>query len=141
MHDTIVKLLNEHPVIIDGAWGTELQKQGLKPGESPEALNLNRPEIVEAVAASYVEAGSQIIITNTFGGTRFTLERHGLADQVAEVNRAGAEISKRAAGDKALVFASVGPSGKMLMMGDVTLRRLFRAGASTDCWRSRWFGD
>jgi 5-methyltetrahydrofolate--homocysteine methyltransferase len=127
MHDTIVKLLNERPVIIDGAWGTELQKQGLKPGESPEALNLNRPEIVEAVAASYVEAGSQIIITNTFGGTRFTLERHGLADQVAEVNRAGAEISKRAAGDKALVFASVGPSGKMLMMGDVTEEELFDA--------------
>jgi 5-methyltetrahydrofolate--homocysteine methyltransferase len=127
MHDTIVKLLNERPVIIDGAWGTELQKQGLKPGESPEALNLNRPEIVEAVAASYVEAGSQIIITNTFGGTRFTLERHGLADQVAEVNRAGAAISKRAAGDKALVFASVGPSGKMLMMGDVTEEELFDA--------------
>ena len=128
MHDTIAKLLkNERPVISDGAWGTELQKQGLKPGESPEALNLERPEVVEAVAASYVQAGSQIIITNTFGGTRFTLESHGLADQVVEVNRVGAEISKRAAGDEALVFASVGPTGKMLMMGDVTEEELLAA--------------
>ena len=127
MHETIKTLLNDHPVITDGAWGTELQKQGLKPGESPEALNLNRPEIVEAVAASYVAAGSRIVITNTFGGTRFTLERHGLADQVTEVNQAGAAISKRAAGDQALVFASVGPTGKMLMMGDVSEEELFDA--------------
>lgn len=127
MHETIVKLLAEKPVLIDGAWGTELQKQGLKPGESPEALNLENPEIVEAVAKSYVEAGSRIIITNTFGGTRYTLERHGLADKVAEVNRAGAEISKRAAADQALVFASLGPSGKMLMMGDVTEEELLGA--------------
>ena len=127
MHDTIEKLLNERPTIIDGAWGTELQKQGLKPGESPEALNLERPEIVEAVAQSYVDAGSRIIITNTFGGTRFTLERHGLADRVGEVNQAGAAISKRAAGDKALVFASIGPTGKMLMMGDVTEEELLDA--------------
>ena len=127
MHDTIKNLMNERPVIIDGAWGTELQKQGLKPGESPEALNLERPEIVEAVAKSYVEAGSRIILTNTFGGTRFTLERHGLADRVAEVNQAGAEISKRAADDQAFVFASVGPTGKMLMMGDVTEDELYEA--------------
>jgi len=127
MHDTIKNLLNERPVITDGAWGTELQKKGLKPGESPEALNLENPEIVEAVAASYVEAGSRIIITNTFGGTRFTLERHGLADKAGEINKAGAEISKRAAGEKTLVFASVGPTGKMLMMGDVTEEELFDA--------------
>ncbi len=127
MHETIKNLLNKRPVIIDGAWGTELQKQGLKPGESPEALNLEQPGIVEAVAASYVEAGSRIILTNTFGGTCFTLERHGLADRVAEVNQAGAEISKRAAGDHALVFASVGPTGKMLMMGDVTEEELLAA--------------
>jgi methionine synthase I (cobalamin-dependent) len=127
MHETIKNLLNERPVIIDGAWGTELQKQGLKPGESPEALNLDNPGIVEAVAQSYVEAGSQIIITNTFGGTHFTLDRHGLADKVAEVNQAGAAISKRAAADQALVFASVGPTGKMLIMGDVTEEELFAA--------------
>lgn len=127
MHNTIKQLLSERPVIIDGAWGTELQKQGLKPGESPEALNLERPAIVETVARSYVEAGSRIIITNTFGGTRFTLERHGLANQVQAINRAGAEISKRAAADQALVFASLGPTGKMLMMGEVTEDELLEA--------------
>ncbi len=127
MHETMVELLGERPVLIDGAWGTELQKLGLQPGESPEALNLKRPEVVEAVARSYVEAGSRVIITNTFGGTRFTLERHGLADRVAEINRAGVAISKRAAGDQALVFASLGPSGQMLMMGDVTEEELSEA--------------
>jgi 5-methyltetrahydrofolate--homocysteine methyltransferase len=127
MHETIKKLLKERPVILDGAWGTELQKQGLRPGESPEALNLERPDLVEAVAASYVAAGCRIIITNTFGGTRFTLERHGLADRVAEVNRIGVEISKRAAGDQALVFASLGPTGKMLMMDEVTEGELLAA--------------
>ena len=127
MHETITALLGEKPVLIDGAWGTELQKQGLQPGESPEALNLEKPDIVEAVAKSYVDAGSRIIITNTFGGTSFTLERHNLADRVEEVNRIGAELSKRAAGDQALVFASMGPTGKMLMMGDVTEEELFEA--------------
>jgi 5-methyltetrahydrofolate--homocysteine methyltransferase len=107
--------------------GNRAAKKGLKPGESPEALNLERPEIVEAVAQAYVDAGSRVIITNTFGGTTYTLEHHGLADRVEEVNRIGAEISKRAAGDKALVFASMGPTGKMLMMGDVTEEELFNA--------------
>lgn len=83
MHSIIAQLLNQRPIIIDGAWGTELQKkQGLKSGESAEALNLNQPEVLEAGAASYVAAGSRIIITNTFGGTRFTLERHGLAENL-----------------------------------------------------------
>ncbi|MCS7061213.1 MAG: homocysteine S-methyltransferase family protein, partial [Anaerolineae bacterium] len=76
------------------------------------------------VARAYVEAGSQIILTNTFGANRITLERHGLADQAAAINRAGAEISKRAAGDRAKVFASIGPSGKMLMMGEVSADEL-----------------
>lgn len=127
MHGTIAELLKQKPVLTDGAWGTEMQKLGLAPGEAPEALNLARPELVGAVAASYVAAGSRIILTNTFGGTRFTLARHGLAGQVAEVNRAGVEISKRAAGGKALVFASLGPTGKMLMMGDVTEEELHDA--------------
>ena len=127
MHETIKKLLESRPVVTDGAWGTELQKKGLKPGDSPEALNLERPEVVESVAASYVAAGSQVVLTNTFGGNRFTLESHGLAGKVAEVNRAGAEISKRAANGRALVFASLGPTGKMLMMGDVSEEELFDA--------------
>jgi methionine synthase I (cobalamin-dependent) len=126
MHPTLQKLLEtQTPAIIDGAWGTELQKQGLKPGESPEVLNLENPEMVLAVASSYVEAGSQIILTNTFGGNRFVLERHGLENRMAEINIQGAALSKQAAQDKALVFASLGPTGKMLMMGDVEEEELF----------------
>ena len=76
--------------------------------------------MVEEVARAYVEAGSQVIITNTFGASQFMLKRHGLEQKVAEINRAGAEISKRAAGAQARVFGSIGPSGLMLMMGEVT---------------------
>jgi methionine synthase I (cobalamin-dependent) len=75
---------------------------------------------VERVARSYVQAGSQIILSNTFGANRIVLGAHSAADRAAEINRAGAELSLRAAGEGAQVFASVGPSGKMMSMGDVT---------------------
>jgi len=127
MHEMMTTLMREAPVLTDGAWGTELQQRGLKPGESPEALNLFDSEAVEATARSYVEAGSRVIITNSFGGNRFVLERHGLADRLEEINRSAAEISKRAAGTEARVFASIGPTGKMLMMGEVTEEELREA--------------
>lgn len=120
MHATLEALLSKAPVLLDGAWGTELQKLGLTPGLCPERWNLEHPDRVAQVARSYVAAGSNVILTNTFGGNRFVLESHGLADQVAEVNRAGVAISKTAAGRGVRVFASIGPSGKMLMMGEVT---------------------
>lgn len=101
-------------VLADGAWGTELARLGLPVGAAPELWNLERPEAVEAVARGYVEAGSEIILTNTFGGNRLKLERAGLAGRAAELNRAGVRISKRAAGGRALVFASVGPTGELL---------------------------
>ena len=93
---------------------------GLARGACPDAWNLTQPEKVEEVARAYVEAGSQVILTNTFGSNRFILARHGLADKVAEINRAGVAISRRAASGRAMVFASVGPSGVMLMMGQVS---------------------
>ena len=108
------------PVLTDGAWGTMMQALGLPIGDCPDAWNLTYPDRVEQVARAYVEAGSQIILTNTFGASRIMLERHGLAEQAAAINRAGAEISKRAAGSRARVVASIGPTGKMLMMGEVT---------------------
>lgn len=119
MHPTIAKLLSAGPVVTDGAWGTQLQLRGLPVGACPDAWNLTEPKKVEEVARAYVEAGSQVILTNTFGANRFVLARHGLADRVAEVNRAGVDISLRAATGRAMVFASVGPSGVMLMMGQV----------------------
>ena len=120
-------LCDNTPVLLDGAWGSQLQQAGLPPGESPESWNLSHPDKVQAIGEAYVRAGSRIILTNTFGGNRFVLERHGLADRIREVNLAGAELSRRAAGVKALVFGSIGPSGKMIMMGDVTADELAEA--------------
>jgi methionine synthase I (cobalamin-dependent) len=120
MHPTLEKLLAGGPVVTDGAWGTQLQLRGLPVGECPDPWNLSKPDKVEEVARAYVEAGSQIILTNTFGANRYILERPGFAAQTGEINRAGVAISKRAAGDKAMVFASVGPSGKMVVMGEVS---------------------
>jgi methionine synthase I (cobalamin-dependent) len=119
MHPTLEKLMAGGPVVTDGAWGTQLQQRGLQPGECPDAWNLSHADRVEAVARAYVEAGSQVILTNTFGANRFVLQRHNLADRVPEVNRAGVEISRRAASGRAKIFASLGPSGVMLMMGAV----------------------
>ena len=96
MHPTIAKLISAGPVVTDGAIGTQLQQRGLPIGACPDAWNLTEPQKVEEVARCYVEAGSRVILTNTFGANRFVLARHGLAEKVAEVNRAGVEISRRA---------------------------------------------
>lgn len=105
-------MLQERGVLVaDGAWGTLLAKRGLAPGTAPERWNLERPDEVEGVARAYVEAGADIVLTNTFGGSRWKLEKAGLGGRTAEVNRRGVELSKRAAGGRALVFASIGPTG------------------------------
>jgi 5-methyltetrahydrofolate--homocysteine methyltransferase len=106
-------------MLSDGAWGTQLMKRGLKAGQAPDAWNLDNPEPVRQVAAAYVAAGSNIILTNTFGGTRIQLARHNESERTAAINTAGVKISKAAASDKAFVFASIGPCGKMLMMGEI----------------------
>lgn len=108
------------PVLLDGALGTELQRAGLAPGECPEAWNLRHPERVEAVARAYVEAGCEIVLTNTFGANRVMLARHGLEAEVGAINRGGVAAARRAAGDRARVFASLGPTGKLLGLGQIT---------------------
>jgi len=107
-------------VVADGGWGTEFQKLGLEPGSAPERWNLDHPERVAQVASSYVDAGAEVILTNTFGGSTFILGRHDLGDRLDEVNRRGAEISREAAAGRALVFGSMGPTGKLLQTGEVT---------------------
>lgn len=97
-----------------------MQKQGLAVGEFPDAWNLQYPDRVRAVARAYVDAGSRVILTNTFGSNRVRLADAGLADKVEAINGAGVRLSKEAAGQRAKVFASIGPSGKMLLTGDVT---------------------
>lgn len=108
-------LIDDGPVLLDGAWGTELQARGLAPGEMPDFWNLTEPDRVEEVARSYVEAGSQIILTNTFRANRIAVASHPDSDRIVEVNRAGVEISRRASGGASRVFASMGPSGKLLL--------------------------
>lgn len=120
MHALVEQLLSKRPVLLDGAWGTQMQARGLPVGQCGEGWNLDQPDLVGEVAQAYVDAGSDIILTNTFCGSRIMLESHGLSERTVEINRAGAEISKRAAGDRAKVFGSMGPTGKMLMMGDIT---------------------
>ena len=119
MHALIEQLLAHGPVLTDGAWGTEFQARGLEAGECPDHWNLAHPDRVEAVAKAYVDAGSQVILTNTFRANRLALERHGLAEHLRDLNIRGVEISRRAAAGRAHVFASLGPSGKLLMMGEI----------------------
>jgi 5-methyltetrahydrofolate--homocysteine methyltransferase len=107
------------PVLTDGAWGTEMQARGLAAGETPDFWNLSHPDRVEQVARAYVEAGSQVVLTNTFRANRIALAKHSDVERISEVNRAGVEISRRAAGDRARVFASIGPCGKLLITGEV----------------------
>jgi methionine synthase I (cobalamin-dependent) len=123
----IDELIADGPVLLDGAWGTELQARGLGAGEVADLWNLRHPDRVEEVARAYVEAGSGIILTNTFRANRIALQRYGEEEHVAEINRAGAEISCRAAAGRAKVFASIGPSGKLLMTGDVDAAALAAA--------------
>lgn len=121
---TVDILLNRNPLLLDGAWGTQLQVRGLPLGACPDEWNLSHPEAVESVARAYVEAGCDIILTNTFGANRVRLKEFGLAEKTGAINRTGAEISRRACGESALVFASIGPSGELLAMGDVSENEL-----------------
>lgn len=111
-------LLDTSSVILaDGAMGTMLQAAGLAPGESPVIWNIEQPDRVRAVHRAYLEAGAQILITNTFVGSRFRLARHGWATRVAEVNRRGAELLREEiarAGVNALAAGDIGPSGELL---------------------------
>ena len=120
MKDLIRRLAAEAPVVSDGALGTEFQARGLAAGELPDEWNLSHPERVREVARSYVEAGSRIILTSTFRSNRITLAGHGLAGRVADINRAGVAIAREAAAGRSFVFASMGPSGKLLLSGEVS---------------------
>ncbi len=120
MPTMIDELLRGGPVVTDGAWGTQLQARGLPSGDCPDEWNLSHPDQVEEVPRAYVEAGSQIVLTNTFRANRLALAGCDLAEKTEEINRAGGEISLRAAGGQARVFGSIGPSGMMLLTGQVT---------------------
>lgn len=112
------KWLTKGLLITDGAWGTELQRLGLPAGTIPDTWNISHRERVAAVARSYVDAGSEVILTNTFRANAIAMEGASAAE-LDEINRAGVAISREAA-RTGLVFASIGPTGKMLVSGEVT---------------------
>jgi 5-methyltetrahydrofolate--homocysteine methyltransferase len=111
------------PVILDGGMGTMLMAAGLLFGDPPEQWNVDpaRREHVRAVHRGYVEAGAQVILTNSFGGSPFRLRMHGLQERTFELNRAAAELAQAEAGGRALVAGSIGPSGELFApMGELT---------------------
>ncbi len=115
--NTFTELLADHRYLVaDGAMGTTLFSLGLEGGGSPEMLNIEQPDLVEKVHRSFIEAGSDIILTNTFGGNRLRLNLHRLGDRVAELNRAAVEVARQAASlaDHPVAIAgSVGPTGEL----------------------------
>lgn len=124
MNKLIDYLQSEDVLVLDGAMGTQLFARGLVSGGNPEEWNVTHPERVREVYQAYVDAGSQIILTNSFGGTRFRLKLHDLQDRVVELNRAAAQNARAvadAADHRVLVAGSMGPTGELLVpMGSMT---------------------
>ena len=114
MLNLIERLTHPGALVADGATGTMLQKAGLPRGMAPERWNLENPGAIRELHNSYIKAGADVILTNTFGGTRFRLERDGLAGQVLEVNRAAAHLARETAGENVFVFGDIGPLGSLL---------------------------
>src|SRR3972149_4443813 len=111
-------LLEKQSILLaDGAMGTMLFEAGLQFGDPPEVWNLSHPDVVRGIHRGYLEAGSRIILTNTFGGSRFRLAMHNLQSRVPELNRTAALILRAevdACGNGALVAGDIGPSGEIL---------------------------
>lgn len=114
-------------LISDGAWGTYLYQKGLKAGECPDYWSVTHPEDVLEIAKSYFDAGADMVQTNSFGASSLKLQQYSLAENASEINEAAARISREAAGENRWVIASMGPSGKMLITGEVTEEGLYES--------------
>jgi 5-methyltetrahydrofolate--homocysteine methyltransferase len=113
-------------LIFDGATGTYLQNNGLEPGGSPELMNADSPDVIKEMAKHYFDAGSDIVLTNTFGGNKFMLERYGAGDRLFELNRLAAEHARAAAPEGKFVAGSIGPTGEFIEpLGTVTEDELY----------------
>lgn len=124
MKSILAALKSGKTLVSDGAWGTLLHQRGLQPGECPELWNVTHRDDVFAIAKSYIDAGADIILTNSFGGSPSKLDYYGLADKTAELNEAAAIISREAAGHNHFVLGSIGPTGKMLLMDEISEEQL-----------------
>ena len=113
-HSILDRLDRGHVLISDGATGTYLQGHGLEPGGCPEEFNLSHPDIVKGMARNYYEAGADMVLTNSFGGNRFMLEKYGQGHQVGEFNRLAAQHTRSQAPPGHHVVGAVGPTGEFL---------------------------
>ena len=126
-HEILQRLENEI-LIFDGATGTYLQQHGLESGGCPELMNADAPETVQGMARVYFDAGSDIVLTNTFGGTKFRLKHYGAQDRVKELNSLAAEHAKSQAGPNQYVAGSVGPTGEFIEpLGEVSETEMYDA--------------
>lgn len=124
----LARLLAGELLLADGATGTLLQAKGLQCSHAPETCLLESPDQVRAMHREYLTAGSDLVLTNTFGGTHFRLDGHGLADRVLEVNRLAAALAREAAGESAFVVGDMGPTGQLLApLGSVTYEQVCAA--------------
>ncbi len=112
MKTTFLEAVESGPIVFDGGIGTRLYERGIYVNKSFDYANLSRPDLVGAVHREYVDAGAQVVTTNTFSSNRIKLQRHGLEEQASEIVAAGVEIAKEAAGDAAFVAGSIGPTGE-----------------------------
>jgi len=113
-------------LIADGAMGTMLFQRGLKPGDCPEALNLSNPEILQEIAGLYLEAGAEIVQTNTFGGSPIKLAGYGLEHRTEDINKNAVFSVRKAVDGKAYISGSCGPCGQILKpYGDIESDQVF----------------
>ncbi|MGC9053811.1 MAG: homocysteine S-methyltransferase family protein [Candidatus Hydrogenedens sp.] len=126
--DSILASIKAGKILVgDGGWGTLLIKAGMQAGECPELWNVKHPDIIGDIAIAYKEAGADLVSTNSFGGNRIKLKSFGLEDEAKEINRKSAYLTRKAIGEEHHVLASIGPSGKFIMMGDVSEDELYEA--------------
>lgn len=122
---TFLEALQDAPIVFDGAMGTQLYERGIFINKSFDDANLSHPELVQAIHADYIDAGADVITTNTFAANRLKLKRHGLEAKARDINRKGVELARNVAAGRAYVAGSMGPTSLTpTMLTDAELREI-----------------